>query len=128
MYQTVCETHAFRRAAIQAGLGDADIAAMIDYLASNPLAGDEMPGTGGCRKVRFAGRGKGKSGGYRTITFFTGETVPVFLITVFSKGVRSDLTKEERNKLRQVTKKIVSEYRNRVADAGAARGKTGRRA
>ncbi|MCX7304421.1 MAG: hypothetical protein NTV73_08780 [Hyphomicrobiales bacterium] len=32
--------------------------------------GDIMPGTGGARKLRFAGRGKGKSGGYRIITFY----------------------------------------------------------
>lgn len=65
--------------------------------------------------MRVAGRGKGKSGGYRTITFFTGETLPVFLLTVFSKGDRANLTKAERDKLRDVTKAIVEEYRERVA-------------
>ncbi len=43
--------------------------ALVSLLAANPVAGDEMPGTGGCRKLRVAGRGKGKSGGYRTIKF-----------------------------------------------------------
>jgi hypothetical protein len=56
------------------------------------MAGDEIPGTGGCRKLRVAGRGKGKSCGYRTITFYSGESMPVFLLTVFSKGERSDLS------------------------------------
>jgi hypothetical protein len=73
-----------------------------------------------------AGRGKGKSGGYRTITFYTGKNLPVFLVTVFSKGQRSDLTKAERNKMREVTKQIVEEYRQRVTEAEAARGRTGR--
>jgi hypothetical protein len=114
MHHTVCETHAFRRAAIQAGLGEADIAEMIEYLASNPLAGNEMPGTGGCRKVRFAGRSKGKSGGYRTITFFTGEELPLFLITVFGKGEKVDLSKKEQNQLRELTKQIVTAYRHKV--------------
>lgn len=76
--------------------------------------------------MRVAGRGKGKSGGYRTITFYTGKNLPVFLVTVFSKGQRSDLTKAERNKMREVTKQIVEEYRQRVTEAEAARGRTGR--
>jgi hypothetical protein len=42
---------------------------LVDFLAENPTAGDLIVGTGGCRKLRVAGRGKGKSGGYRTITF-----------------------------------------------------------
>ena len=64
--------------------------------------------------MRFAGRGKGKSGGYRVITFFTGPTMPIFLLAVFSKGERSDLTQMERNLLRDNTKQIVSSYRSRV--------------
>jgi hypothetical protein len=96
---TVCELPAFRRAAEQAGMSDDEISDLTDFLAENPEAGDEMAGTGGCRKVRVGGRGKGKSGGYRTITFFTGETMPVFLVTVFSKGEKASLSKKECNKL-----------------------------
>jgi hypothetical protein len=110
----VCETHAFRRAAAQAGMTEDEIARLVDFLTENPAAGDEMAGTGGCRKVRVSGRGKGKSGGYRTITFFTGEALPLFLVTVFSKGERANLSKAECNKLRDVTKAIVNEYRARV--------------
>jgi len=111
---TVSELKSFRNAADKAGMTEDDIADLVDFLASNPTAGDEMKGTGGCRKVRVAGRGKGKSGGYRTITFFTGDTMPVFLITVFSKGERANLSQKEREKLRQLTKLIVSEYQERV--------------
>jgi hypothetical protein len=39
-----------------------EIESLVDVLATNPTTGNEMPGTGGCRKVRVAGRGKGKSG------------------------------------------------------------------
>jgi hypothetical protein len=55
---------------------DEETADIVTFLAENPKAGDELAGTGGCRKVRIAGRGKGKSGGYRTITFYSGETMP----------------------------------------------------
>jgi hypothetical protein len=48
----VCETHAFRRAAAQAGMSEDDIFALVRYLAENPTAGDIIRGTGGCHKLR----------------------------------------------------------------------------
>jgi hypothetical protein len=117
---TVSETHAFRRAAAEAGMSEDEIARLVDLVAWNPSAGDEMAGTGGCRKVRLPGKGKGKSGGYRTITFFTGPDLPVFLITVFAKGDRANLTKAERNGLAQLPKALVTEYRKKVVKVGQA--------
>ena len=38
-------------------------------------AGDVIEGTGGARKLRFAGKGKGKRGGFRVITFFSGADI-----------------------------------------------------
>ena len=111
----VALTHAFIRAAEQAGMSDDEVTSLISYLAEHPTAGQPIPGTGGCRKVRVGGRGKGKSGGYRTITFFSGDDLPLFLITVFSKGERSDLSKSERNRLHTITKAIVAEYREKAA-------------
>ena len=100
---TVAETQSFRRAAKAVDMSDDEIAALVSFIAENPMAGDEIVGTGGCRKIRFAGRGKGKSGGYRTITFYSGKGVPVFLLTVFAKGEKVNLTKSERNSLRELT-------------------------
>lgn len=116
--QSVIETHAFQRAAAEAGMSREEMDDFISFIANNPMAGDEISGTGGCRKVRVAGRGKGKSGGYRTITFYTGSDVPVFLITVFSKGDRSNLSKLERDKLGGITKELAAEYRRRVVKMG----------
>src|SRR5262245_10862939 len=65
-------------AAEEAGMTDDEITDLVDFLAENPTAGSVIRGTGGCRKVRVAGRGRGKSGGYRTITFYSGEDLPVF--------------------------------------------------
>ena len=111
---TVCETHSFRRAADHAGLTREEVEDLVTYVDANPMAGHEIPGTGGCRKFRVAGRGKGKSGGYRTITFYSGKTIPVFLITIFSKGERADLSPKERNQLAAMTKALVAEYSTRV--------------
>ncbi len=67
--QTVIETPAFLASAADEGLGDDERARIVIHLARNPEAGDLMAGTGGASKVRFAGRGKGKSGGYRVVIF-----------------------------------------------------------
>lgn len=115
---TVAETKAFRRAAEQAGMTDAEIDDLTRYLAINPMAGEPIVGTGGCRKLRWAGRSKGKSGGYRAITFYSGEMMPVFLITAFSKGERSNLTQKERNILKSMTEMIVDAYKTRVLKVG----------
>jgi hypothetical protein len=58
--QTVCELHSFRKAALAAGMSEDDVVELVDYLSRNPDAGEELQGTGGCRKLRFAIRGNNK--------------------------------------------------------------------
>lgn len=88
--------------------------ALIDYVAANPGAGEVMRGTGGARKLRWAGQGRGKSGGVRVITFYSGPPVPVFLLTAFGKGQKINLTAAERNELQRILGEIVSEYQEGV--------------
>jgi hypothetical protein len=59
----VVEMPQFRSDVKSAGLSDQQQVAIIDRIAAKPLAGDLIQGSGGARKARFAGRGKGKSGG-----------------------------------------------------------------
>lgn len=96
------------------GITEIERSEIIALLAVNPFAGVLIPGTGGARKVRFAGRSKGKSGGYRIITFYGGEDVPVFLLNVFAKGDKIDLSKAERNQLRIDLASLVDDYRQGV--------------
>ena len=71
-----------------------------------------MKGTGGARKkIRFAGRGKGKRGGFRVITYYAADDVPVFLLDLFAKGDVVNLTKAERNELREILASLVDDYR-----------------
>jgi hypothetical protein len=74
-----------------------------------------MAGTGGCRKSRFAGRGKGKRGGYRTVHYNGSDDVPVLLLVVLDKGDRDNLSKGERNELRKLMQTYEAEYRAGVA-------------
>jgi hypothetical protein len=64
--------------------------------------------------VRRGAQGKGIRGGARVITYYVGPDLPVFLMTVFTKGERANLTKAERNELREVLASLVAEYRNGV--------------
>ncbi len=108
---TVVETPAYLADVRAARLTEAEREAVVSIVARNPLAGDEIAGTGGVRKLRVAGRGKGKSGGYRVITFYSGEDVPVFLLTLYSKGEKANLSKAERNELKNILADIVQSYR-----------------
>ncbi len=69
-----------------------------------------MPGTGGARKFRWGAKGKGKRGGARVITFYGGPRLPVFVLTAFGKSERVNLSKAERNELRQILADLVAEY------------------
>ena len=80
-------------------MSDGERDAAVTLIAAHPAAGDLIVGTGGCRKLRLAGRGKGKSGGYRLITFYAAPNRPAYLLAVFSKGERANLTRAERNAL-----------------------------
>lgn len=84
--QTVIETESYLRAAKDAGMNEDEKTAAVDLVAGDPEAGDVMQGTGGVRKARLAGRGKGKSGGYRIVWYFGGGDIPVFLLTVSAKA------------------------------------------
>lgn len=104
---TVIETRAFLTAAKDIGMTDDERTAVVTIVATNPEAGEIMPGCGGARKLRVAKTGKGKSGGYRIITYFGGATMPVFLLTAFGKNEKASLTKAERNMLAGLTKTLA---------------------
>ena len=112
--QTVVETATYLGDAQTAGLSDDERKRIVDFVAVNPIVGHEIPGTGGARKVRFAGKGRGKSGGYRVITFYSGEDMPVFLLNVFAKNEKTDLSQKQRNQLKAVLGEFAETYRRRV--------------
>lgn len=105
--QTVIETAAYIAAAKDAGMSADEMAAVVDLIAANPEAGEIMPGCGGARKLRVAKPGRGKSGGYRVITYFAGDMFPAFLLTVFGKNEKANLSPAERNALAGLTKRLT---------------------
>jgi hypothetical protein len=93
------------------GLSEDERLEIVAAIAADPHQGDMMPGTGGARKRRFPGRGKGKSGGYRTVSYYAAEDVPVVLLALINKGERADLSKAEQNKLRDRLSRFAETYR-----------------
>ena len=86
---------------------------LIDYLAWNPTAGDLISGTGGVRKLRWGLEGRGKRGGARIIYYFHSAEMPLFALTAFAKNERADLSQQDRNALRRLTKLLVDTYRRK---------------
>ena len=111
--QTVVELPEFIKCAKKLGLSDEEREAIVDLIASNPDAGDEISGTGGMRKLRIAGKDKGKSGGYRAITFFSGQDIPVFLVTMYGKSQKENITDAEKNVMKSLASAIVDIYRSK---------------
>lgn len=102
--ETVVETTPYLTAADNAGMTEAERRLAVDTISADPLTGDLIKGSGGCRKVRIAGRGKGKSGGYRVVTFHApGQGQPAYLLWVLSKGKVANLTQAQVNTLAKVT-------------------------
>lgn len=105
--QTVVELPEFLRRA-KAIMSEAERAALIDYIAANPEAGVSLGG--GLRKVRIAREGGGKSGGYRTIYVFGGAHVPLFLVTVFAKNEKDNVSRAEQAGLVALSKALLASY------------------
>lgn len=83
---------------------------IIQYLAGHPASGVIMEGTGGIRKLRWKREGSGKRGGVRVIYYYHNETYPLFLLTVFGKSEKANLSKAERNELAKLIRILITSY------------------
>jgi len=98
---TVAETPLFVRQA-EVVWDDAEREAFVDFIAADPEAGDMIPETGGVRKVRWARAGTGKRGGTRVIYFYHDADRPLYLLLVYAKARREDLSADEKKTVRKL--------------------------
>lgn len=82
------------------GFREEDMIRLEQMLLENPKVGVVMRGTGGARKVRFAFSHCGKSGSARGIYVDFEIAAKIFLVDVYAKAEKENLTPSERNTLR----------------------------
>ena len=95
---TVSETEIFQKYA-DGVWSEAEHTEFINWIAANPLAGDVVSGSNGCRKVRWARAGAGKRGGARVI-YFNEIEGRIWLLIVYAKAKFDNLPAEFLAKLR----------------------------
>lgn len=110
--QTVAELPEYIRGAERL-LSAAERQDVIRALATNPKAGVLIEGTGGVRKLRWGRGHQGKSGGVRVIYYVYDDTMPLYLLTLFAKGERANLTRAERNELAVLVGRLVQAWKRR---------------
>lgn len=71
------------------------------WLALHPEVGDVVPGSGGCRKVRWSMAGSGKRGGVRVIYFNRLSEQKIWLITMYAKNERASVPAGQMAKARE---------------------------
>lgn len=86
---------------------------LIEFLAENPLAGDEIPETGGVRKLRFAVPGRGKRGGARVIYYYLDDEIPLYALLIYPKNAKTDLTSDEKKAVRKLVRQLKEERKAR---------------
>ncbi|NOQ63138.1 MAG: addiction module toxin RelE [Methyloprofundus sp.] len=107
--QTIVELPEYARRASSL-LNNSEKQGIINYLASHPKEGAIMQGTGGIRKFRWAAGNRGKSSGVRVIYYFHSQTIPLFLLTIFAKNEKANLSKAERNELAKFVSLLAKNY------------------
>jgi hypothetical protein len=85
----------------------------IAFIAGHPDDGVIMVGTGGVRKSRWGVGARGKSGGVRVIYYYHNRTMPLFLLTIFAKNERDNLSQRDKNMLKRLVTELVHAYEAR---------------
>ena len=109
---TVLETSVFSRRADKL-LTEEEREELVFYLALHPESGDEIPGTGGVRKLRFGSKDKGKSGGVRVIYYFYDEENPLYALLIYGKNEQVNLTPDQKREIRSLAVSIKAAARAR---------------
>ncbi len=104
----VCSTRSYERA-VRKLLGEEARKEMEDAIVAAPDAAPVIRGTGGIRKLRWAGSGRSKRGGIRTVYFYHAGPEAVYLLTAYAKANREDLTPADTRALSRLVAEIKKE-------------------
>ncbi|MCA9436820.1 MAG: type II toxin-antitoxin system RelE/ParE family toxin [Candidatus Omnitrophica bacterium] len=112
---TIAETSIFQRKAKEI-LRDEEYDDLVTYLAENPTAGVLVKGGGGIRKLRWRSGGKGKRGGSRVIYFHHSSKMPLYLLTLYEKNEKDDLSPKDLKEISTIVKAIKESWREASGD------------
>jgi hypothetical protein len=101
------ETPTFTRLVLNL-MADDNYAAMQAALARRPDLGKIIPGSGGIRKMRWAGSGRGKRGGLQVIYYWQVADDQIWLLLVYPKNERDDLSHDEVKQLKRLVEQFES--------------------
>ena len=105
----VAETAVFMRQASVLWTEDERLE-FVDFIARNPEAGDLIPASGGVRKIRWGRRGSGKRGGVRIIYFYHDPAMPVYLLMIYAKARRDDLSADAQRTVQRLVARLKEAY------------------
>lgn len=88
-----------------------ELAELTMYVATNPREGEIIPRTRGVRKLRWPLLQKGKRTGARVIYFHHNRSMPIFLLAIYSKNQKIDLSETEKRQVKNLVTELVTEYR-----------------
>ena len=107
---TVVETARFLKDA-KPLMPDSEREELVLFVGANPETGRIIPETGGVRKIRWTLAGRGKRGGARAIYYYYhNERLPLFLLAVYGKNEKANLSQAERNAMKRLVPVLVAGY------------------
>ena len=112
MTRTFVELPLFRSKWKALGLNDDDLKRLQEEMLLDPKTGALMKETGGIRKMRFAFEHRGKSGSIRVIYIDFEVYEKIYLLTAYPKNEKDNLTKAERNELRELVRVLENQLRD----------------
>lgn len=117
MIRTFVEISAFTRK-VERGGGHELLLAIHAELLERLESGTVIPGAGGLRKLRVAdfARGKGKRGGCRVIYLDIPEAELTFLIALYDKGEKEDISNDEKRIMRGLAENLKREAKANAED------------
>lgn len=100
LFSFVC-IEPFQRLWIKHGLTEDDMIGLENQILAAPRKGDEVPGSGGFRKLRWRREGstKGKSGSYRVLYLYVQAYATVFLVLLYGENDKANITQADTNAL-----------------------------
>jgi mRNA-degrading endonuclease RelE of RelBE toxin-antitoxin system len=83
-------------------LSDEELTALQWALIANPESGDLIRGSGGLRKLRWAGSGRGKRGGLRVIYYWHVSGSVILLLLAYPKNEQENLSTDQLKILKSI--------------------------